>query len=136
MEQEKPAVSLAKARVYAKFEEIQKERQRRVEPQKKPYSPVMPLAFLFLLMAVVIVIQERARYLTEQEAIGLRAKVTEQAETIRATTEQIAKLTTEKAEAQRARPQVKPQTARRRKPKQNAQNLEYANGYGLKKVKL
>lgn len=131
MEQEKPAVSLVKARLYSKFEELERLRkQHQQQPPPKPYSPVMPLAFLFLLMAVVIVIQERARYLTEQEAIQLRAKVTEQAETIRVTTERIAALQTERTEAARPKAQPKTQTVKRRKPKVSGQNNFVTDGYG------
>jgi hypothetical protein len=126
MEENKP-VTLAKARLYNKIDEI--ERKRKILNHRPPsQSPVMPLTALFVFLIVVVVVEEKALYKAEAEIKLMKATIAEQAEVIRISGERILAL---QSEAQPKRPEMtKPRPVRRRRPRASAQNLDFANGYG------
>jgi hypothetical protein len=132
--EDRPSVSLAKARIYAKIDEIERNRKPAPPKSKRQTSPVTPLTVLFVFLIVVIIIEERAIYKAEAEITMMKMTIAEQAEVIRISGERILAY---QAEAEN---KIKPEPAKRRpnrrKPKASAQALDYADGYGLRKVNL
>jgi hypothetical protein len=127
--EDRPPVSLAKARLYAKIDEIEQNRPRAAPPAKRSNS-LPPLAILFVFLIAVIVIEERALINAERELAQLKSDYQIQGETLRLANEKIINQQQQEAEAESKPEQMKRRAVRKRKPRITGQNELFSGGDG------
>jgi hypothetical protein len=116
--EERPEVSLAKEKVWAMYEAIERNRKR---PTPPPKSPLVPLVIIFACLIATVAILGRALHLCELEIASLKLHISEQAEVIKVSSERIASF------GQEAPPTVKAEPLKRRPVKKKAPRLTGQN---------
>jgi hypothetical protein len=124
--EERPEVSLAKEKVWAMYEAIERNRKR---PTPPPKSPLVPLVIIFACLIATVAILGRALQVCEEEITRLKLTVSEQAEVIRVSSERLALFEQEAQPAAKPEP-LKRRPARKKAPRLTGQNELLSGGDG------